>query len=61
MSETKPFEYYARFLEGIAFQFQYVPQDDWTYDSDDINDLKSAASLLREFAEKAWMYDEPCK
>jgi hypothetical protein len=62
MPESKPFEYYARCLEGLAFQFEHVSKDDWpVFDDDDINDLKSAASLLRELTEKAWMYDDLTK
>lgn len=54
---SKSFEYYARFLEGLAGILE-VPDQEWHFDDDDINDLNSAASLLREYAEKAWMYDE---
>jgi hypothetical protein len=53
-------EFFAKYLEGLAFQMQ-MPDKQWEFDTTDIKALNTAAELMRELAEKAWMYDDLCK
>lgn len=52
-------DYLQASLRALAYQME-LPEDTWYFDSEDIKDLRLAAQLLSELAEKAWMYDELC-
>lgn len=59
-------DYLQTSLRALAYQMEliacsYLPSDTWYFDDEDLKDLRLAAQLLGELAEKAWMYDELCK
>lgn len=53
-------DYLQASLRALAYQME-LPSDTWYFDDEDLKDLRLAAQLLGELAEKAWMYDELCK
>lgn len=53
-------DYIQKSLRALAYQME-LPEDTWYFDTEDIKDLRRAAELLDELAEKAWQYDELCK
>lgn len=52
-------DYLQTSLRALSYQME-LPEDTWYFDDEDIKDLRLAAQLLGELAEKAWMYDELC-